>query len=220
MSAHLSDWGITRVNIGSKSGNTSHDSIITTSNDDTSGRTFNAIGGEKCQVLCFKDCCCRVCVVTCLNNRLSLVRWKANQMSYLWFRFTSKWRVVNFHIWWLDDSKISWDTITAFDFNYITKDESSCQNSFLFTSTNSKGLLWDHVFEGFHNCIGFRFLQISSLVVIWGQDKVTYLVILENTGDDNDSREDNTEIKVIFGWIFIWDTFDWIGKETEDSTNP
>ena len=56
-STNLSNGRITRVDIGSKSGNTSHDSVITTSDDDTSGRAFNAIGGEKCQILCFKDSC-------------------------------------------------------------------------------------------------------------------------------------------------------------------
>ena len=96
----------------------------------------------------------------------------ANQKSsYLWFRFTSEGGVVNFHVWWLDNSQISWDTITAFDFNNVTKDKSSSQNSFLFATTDSKGLLGYHVFEGFHDCIGFWFLKNGSFEVkgvIWG----------------------------------------------------
>ena len=195
-STNLSDGWVTRVDIWSKGSNTSHDSIITTSDNDTSGRTFNTIGGEKCQVLCFKDSCCWICVVTCLKI---VYHWPTEYpingcyFSYLWFRFTSEGGVVDFHVWWLNNSQISWDTVSAFDFNDITKDKSSSQNSFLFTATDSKGLLWYHVFEGFHNCIGFWFLNIP-LEVIRGQHGTTYLVVLENTGDNDDSREDDTEI--------------------------
>ena len=182
----LCDWSVTRVNISGKGGNTSHNGVITTSDDDTTGRTFDTIGGEESNVSGFQDGGSGFFGITGLR-----------------FRFTSEGRVIDFHVGSLDDSKISWDSITTFDFDDITKDEFTGSESFLFTVTNAKGLLWDKIFEGFHNFVWFWFL------VVW-----------ENTCKDDNSRQDNTKVEIIFNGIVIGSAFNTIGKETKDSTNP
>ena len=49
----LSDWGVSRVDICGQSSDTSHDSIVATSDDDSPGRSFNAIGREECDIFSF-----------------------------------------------------------------------------------------------------------------------------------------------------------------------
>ena len=46
------------------------------------------------------------------------------------------------------------------------------------------------------------------------------LIILENTSDNNDSSQDNTEVKIILSWIIVGVALNWIGQKAKNGTNP
>jgi len=76
----LGNWRVTRVDVGSKGGDSAHDSVVTASDDDTSGGTFDAVGREESKIAGFEDFGGRLLGVTAL-----------------WLGFTSQGRVIDLH---------------------------------------------------------------------------------------------------------------------------
>ena len=178
----LGNWRVTRVHVGGKSGDSAHNSVVTASDDDTSSGSFDAVGGEESDVSGFED----------FDGGLLGV-------SGLWLGFTGERGVVDLHGGRGDDSEIGGDSITTLDFDNVAEDEFSSGDVLLFTVSEDKRLLGDHVLEGFHNRVGFRFL-----------------VVLEDTSDDDDGGKDDTEVEVVFDWVLGVDALDGVSEEAED----
>ena len=87
--------------------------------------------------------------------------------------------------------------------NNITKNEFPSDHRFFLSVTEDEGLLGDEIFERFHNFRRFRFL-----------------IILENTGNDNDGRQDDTQIKVIFDGVIRVHAFDTVSQKAQNSSDP
>jgi len=182
----LGNWRITRVDVGSEGGDSAHDSVVTASNDDTSGGTFDAVGREESKVTGFED----------FNGGLFGV-------SGLWLGFTSQRRVVNLHRRGRDDSEISGDSVTTFDFDDVTENEFASGNSGFLAVSENESLLRDEILERFHDGIRFGFL-----------------VVLEDTSNDDDSGKDDTEVKVVFDGVLGVDALDRVSEEAKNGANP
>jgi len=180
------DWGITCFESGSETGDSAHNSVVTAKNNDTGGGTFVTVGTEESDVSGFQ---------WVFVGEI----WGSN----LWFRFSGKGGVINFHTGGIDNSDIGWDSISTFDENDVSDNEFFGENDLGGAVSENRGFVWNHVFEGVHDVGGFLFLEVR-----------------EDTGDDDDGSEDDSQVKIIFHSVGIVASFDCVSDETENSTDP
>lgn len=167
-------------------GNSSHDGVISSVNDDSFSGSFNSVGREESDV-----------------TGLEWIFVGAVWGTGLWLRLSGERRVVNLESESRDNTKISWNTISSFDFNNVSDDKFFSLHLLLLAITVNKSKGWNHVLKGIHNL-----------------RRLAFLIVLENSGDDDDSHKYNSEVQVILRWVLHGEIIHRVGDVTKDSSNP
>merc|ERR1719232_64621 len=186
MSYFLSNRGVSSFQTRSQTSNTSHDSVVTNVDNHAFGGSFNSIGGEESQVLGFQGIIMGEFSATSLGLRLS-----------------SQGRVVNLEVPGLNDSHISWHSVSKLDLNDVTNGQFVSLDVNLFTVTNCKSILGNQILEGVHDLSGLGLLVVG-----------------EDTSDNHDSSQDNTQVQVIIWRLFIGRGLNSVGDKAKNGTNP